>query len=86
MAKRKKKNENEGFVETEASGIGSNEEISVSAHPYLADEVAAEFDLDWTGGHTVMAGKYGRINFSKLTLDQARKLVNNGFKRLILKY
>lgn len=54
---------------------------------FLSKEVAEEFEvINWTGGHKQYFGsKYRTVNLKKLTLTQARSLVNRGFTKLVKK-
>lgn len=63
----------------------NNTEISSNAQTWLKPEVAEVFELRWNGGHTVEAGRLGRIDFRELTLASAEKLYKSGAKFLVKK-
>ena len=51
---------------------------------FLPKDVAARFKTkNWTGGSKQYFGsKFGTVNLEKLTLSQAQRLVDSGFKKL----
>lgn len=49
----------------------------------LPAEVAEKFTLvNWVGGHRQNFGKFGVIDLTKITVDQATSLVKRGFTKL----
>lgn len=84
-------NDNESLGDANDSDVVSNEsapaeeEAKEEQSGYLKPEVAKVFDLNWTGGHTMQAGRHGRIDLRALTLEDAERLVKNGFTVLVRK-
>ena len=44
----------------------------------LSKEVAAKYDLNWNGGHTVVIGRFGQVDLRTVTLAKVEQMVEKG--------
>ena len=58
----------------------------MNIHKKLSKEVAEQFEIvDWWGGHKQFFGKFGTVDLSTLTIQQAERLVGMGFSKIVKK-
>lgn len=69
-------------TEAPAEAPRSAKKVPVS-NVSLPTDTAKRFELvGWTGGHTQVFGRFGKVSVSTLTPEQAERLVRMGFPKI----